>query len=167
MNKKRTRSVNLYVIDSDATFQNKIINTFKNNSACDIHLYNSTKDFYYTLNSNNKSNQFDLHIVLITSDISDQDETFKTIRQIKKINKNAEIILLTEKENMEYISEAFNNGVYEIIKKNDNALYRIDNSINGIKSMKQFKKKKQSLKLVVWLFGFITVVMIILYFSLR
>ncbi len=167
MNKNKTKSINLYVIDSDASFQNKIINTFKNNSACDIHLYNSTKDFYYTLNSNNKSNHSDLHIVLITSNISDQEETFKTIKQIKRINKNAEIILLTEQENMEYISEAFNNGVYEIIKKNDNALYRIDNSINGIKSMKQFKKQKQALKLIAWLFGFITAVMILLYFSLR
>jgi len=47
MNKRKKDEVNLYIVDSDITFQNKIINTLKNNSNCRINLYNSTKDFFY------------------------------------------------------------------------------------------------------------------------
>jgi DNA-binding NarL/FixJ family response regulator len=167
MNKRKKDEVNLYIVDSDVTFQNKIINTLKNNSNCRINLYNSTKDFFYIFNSENNAQGNELKVVLIASDLPDQEETFYAVKQIKKIDKDTEIILLTEKENMEYISEAFVNGVYGIIKKNENALYRIENSINAIKSMKLFMKKKKSIKIIAWLFGSLTVIMVLLYFFLK
>jgi DNA-binding NarL/FixJ family response regulator len=94
----------------------------------------------------------------------ESNEDFELINTIKKINRNAEIVILTSHDNSKF-SDTLTSGVYAIIPKNDNVFYRIENTAKGIKSLHLFLRKRRTMKISLFAFaGFILIILILFVF---
>ena len=83
---------------------------------------------------------------------NEQITAIDILRKIKGINSRVEVILYSNNDEIDLVSDAFTNGVYTFIKKNENIVLRIENNVRAIISQKIFLIKKQSSRLITIVF---------------
>jgi len=145
-------TIHFHIVDSDATYNNKISRDLNRDPFYQIHSYNNLPSFLEQYQKRQK-NKEEIDLVIIGMQLLKRDaNTEETIQQIKRINKSAEIIVLTEEIETDHIPSTLEQGVYSIIKKNENAVFRIENAAKGIKSMKVFRAKKRAVHISLIIF---------------
>ncbi len=160
--------VYVYFVDYDESYIEELLSGFNNSSNYIISTFNSTFKFFNNYYEKLKKKN-GIHIVFLSPTFEldkkgNPIDVNKIIRQIKKLDLDTEIILYSEDDDINTISEAFNNGVYTFIKKNENILLRIENNIVSIISEKHFIHKKRSSKFYTILFLVLTVLLAIIFF---
>jgi len=159
--------VYVYFIDYDELYIEELLLGLINPSKYIISTFNSSSDFFS--NYNEKAHKFNsIHIVFLSSNIEldkkeNQIDVNKIVRKIKKMNSNIEIILYSENDDINKVSEAFYNGVYSFIKKNENIFLRIENNIISIISEKMFIYKKRNSKFYTILFFAFSILLVIIF----
>ncbi|MFP4018703.1 MAG: hypothetical protein ACLFNJ_05845 [Bacteroidales bacterium] len=146
-----TYTIYFYIIDSDSSCANKLDYSLNKNSNHNIDIFQSKKEFLQQYsNQKLKVGRDIINIILIDAHQLEPEKDIKLLRKLKKKNKNTEFIVLTDGVSNKISSFALDLGVYEIIQKNDNIFYRIENSIKSVTSLYNFLKKKKSLRQIVY-----------------
>lgn len=151
--------VQFFIIDKDTNFANKISRNLNRDPDYEIHTYTDIESFLSQYHKKSRKKE-EINIIIIASNQL-KEEDGSLFQRIKKINKYAEIILLNEEDSTESISNALDYGVYSLIKKNENALFRIENAAKGIKSMKRFLTKKREVRRYLIIFFAFTLLMLL------
>jgi DNA-binding NarL/FixJ family response regulator len=163
--KKIKYLLHFFIIDNDTTFANKVSRSLNPDPDYEIEVFQDKKEFLEIYNSTQVPDKNDkIHVIIIDSDQLESNEDFELINTIKKINRNAEIVILTSHDNSKF-SDTLTSGVYAIIPKNDNVFYRIENTAKGIKSLHLFLRKRRTMKISLFAFaGFILIILILFVF---
>ena len=159
-------TIHFYIIDNDATFNSKISRELNRDPNYQIHSYNSLQFFLDQYKTTSKQKE-ELDLIIVNMSLITGNNTSDIISQIKKINKSAEIIVLKEDIETDDIPVTLEQGAYSIIKKNENAIFRIENATKGIKSMKSFLAKKRTVRIsLIIFFAFsLTIILLLLIFK--
>ncbi len=160
--------INFYIIDSDTTFNNKISKELNLDPNYQIHSYTDLQVFLDQFKKKNRNkDEFDL--IIIEMNLLTKNNSNELINQIKNINKAAEIIVITDDTETENIPVTLEQGVYSIIKKNENAIFRIENAAKGIKSLKLFLSKKRTVRtsLIIFILFSLTILILTMIFKTR
>jgi DNA-binding NarL/FixJ family response regulator len=159
-------TIHFYIIDNDATFNNKISRELNRDPNYQIHSYNNLQFFLDQYKTRSKQKE-EIDLIIVNMSLITENNTSDIISQIKKINKTAEIIVLKEDIETEDIPVTLEQGAYSIIKKNENAIFRIENATKGIKSMKSFLAKKHAVRIsLIIFFAFsLTIILLLLIFK--
>jgi len=160
--------INFFIIDTDATFNNKISKELNRDPNYQIHSYTDLRFFLDQFKKKTKPKD-EIDLIIIDNNLLTRNNPEELIDQIKTINKTAEIIVLTDDTDTENIPVTLEQGVYSIIKKNENAIFRIENAAKGIKSLKNFLAKKRTVRisLIIFLLFSLTVFLLIMIFMTR
>jgi DNA-binding NarL/FixJ family response regulator len=136
-------TINFFIIDNDSTFNNRISRELNRDPNYQIHSYNNLQFFLDQYKTKPKQKE-EIDLIIINMNLLTGNNTSDVINQVKGTNKSAEIIVLKEEIETDDIPVTLEQGVYSIIKKNENAVFRIENATKGIKSMKSFLAKKRA-----------------------
>jgi len=158
--------INFFIIDNDSTFNNKISKELNRDPNYQIHSYTDLQFFLDQFKKKPKLKD-EIDLIIIDMDLLTRNNSGELIDQIKTISKTAEIIVLTDDTETENIPVTLEQGVYSIIKKNENAIFRIENAAKGIKSLKLFLAKKRTIRisLIIFFLFSLTVLILIMVFS--
>ena len=160
--------INFFIIDTDATFNNKISKELNRDPNYQIHSYTDLQFFLDQFKNKTKTKD-EIDLIIIDMNILTRNNSSELINQIKTINKAAEIIVITGDTETEDIPVTLEQGVYSIIKKNENALFRLENAAKGIKSLKLFLTKKRTVRISLIIFAIfsLAILMLIMIFRTR
>jgi DNA-binding NtrC family response regulator len=159
-------TIHFFIIDNDSTFNNRISRELNRDPNYQIHSYNNLQFFLdqYTTKQRQKE---EIDLIIVNMNLLTDNHTSEVINQIKGINKLAEIIVLKEDIETDDIPVTLEQGAYTIIKKNENAIFRIENATKGIKSLKSFLAKKRAvhMALIVFLAFSFTIILLLMIFK--
>jgi len=160
--------INFFIIDNDSTFNNKISKELNRDPNYQIHSYTDLQFFLDQFKNKTKTKD-EIDLIIIDMNILTRNNSSELINQIKTINKAAEIIVITGDTETEDIPVTLEQGVYSIIKKNENALFRLENAAKGIKSLKLFLTKKRTVRISLIIFAIfsLAILMLIMIFRTR
>lgn len=140
-----------YIIDSDSSFANKLNYSLYRNPKYQIEIFKSKKEFLQQYSNQKLKRRRDtINIIIIDAHQLEPENDIRLLKKLKKKDKNTEFIILTDGVSNKTSSFALELGVYEIIQKNDNVFYRIENSIKSINSLYNFLRKKKSLRQIIY-----------------
>ncbi|MFO8234094.1 MAG: response regulator [Bacteroidales bacterium] len=144
-------TMHFYIIDNDSSFHNKLNYSLNHNSNYHISIFKSKEEFLNQYSEKKFIKGHDkIHIIIIDAHQLDPEKDLKLLKNIKRKNKNTEFIILTDDVSNKISSFALDVGVYEIIQKNDNIFYRLENAAKSINSLYNFLRKKKSLRLTIY-----------------
>jgi len=158
--------INFFIIDNDAKFNNKISKELNRDPKYQIHSYTDLQFFLDQFKNKTKAKD-EIDLIIIDMNLLTRNNSSELINQIKNINKFAEIIVLADKAETENIPVTLEQGVYSIIKKNENAIFRIENAAKGIKSLKLFLAKKRTVHISLIIFAIFSLFIFILIMIFR
>lgn len=161
-------TINFFIIDKDSTFNNKIGRELNRDPYYQIHTYTEIQSFLDQYKKETRTKD-EIDVIIIDMSMLTQDNFKEWISRIKKINKTAEIIVLTDDTEKENIPVSLEEGVYSIIKKNENATFRIENAAKGIKNLKSFLTRKREVRfaLIIFLIFSLAVFIVLMIFRTR
>ena len=161
-------TVNIYFIDHDDQFANKLAEDLEISPKYNQHIYSSGKKFLSDFQTKSDLRSGTQIIFLSTNlEIDNEGNTVEAIDlliRVKKISKDAEVIIYSDNDDVNYVSSAFDYGMYTFVKKNENIELRIDNTIKGIISQKTFVRQKRNSFLITKIFIiFLFLILIVLF----
>ena len=159
-------TIHFFIIDNDSAFNNKISRELNRDPNYQIHSYTRLQFFLDQYNKRNKSKD-EIDLIIIEMNLLTKNNSSEVINQIKTANKFAEIIVLTDDIDTGNIPVTLEQGVYSIIKKNENAIFRIENAAKGIKSLKSFLTKKRTVRITLIIFSLFLLAVFILMMIFR
>ncbi len=159
-------TIHFFIIDNDSTFNNRISRELNRDPNYQIHSYNNLQFFLEQYKTKPKQKE-EIDLIIVSMKLLTGNDTSKVINQIKGINKSAEIIVLKEEIGTDDIPVTLEQGAYSIIKKNENAIFRIENATKGIKSLKAFLAKKRAIRLALIVFFAFSLAVILLLMIFR
>jgi len=158
--------INFFIIDNDATFNNKISKELNRDPKYQIHSYKDLQFFLDQFKNKQKTKDV-IDLIIIDMNLLTRNNSSELINQIKNINKVAEIIVLADDTEAENIPVTLEQGVYSIIKKNENAIFRIENAAKSIKSLRLFLTKKRTVRISLIIFAIFSLAIFMLIMIFR
>lgn len=156
LEKKYKPEAFVFFIDNDDSYIRDVLAKFEEVNEHNVKIYSRSKEFFKDFDQlENKKRR--IYIVFLSANLeigenNKEVNPIDVIKRIKRVNAQTEVILYSEKDDIDLISEAFNCGVYTFIKRNENIILRIENNIKGIISQKIFLLKKSSSRLLTLFF---------------
>ncbi len=146
------KKLNVYVVDDDVFYLKSIILGLNPE-------YSDTVEFKYFFNANellkklnNEEDSADYVLLDYNLEISDRFNGMELIKEIKKINSNVEIIVVSAQNNNQIILSTVKNGASSYIQKSPDILNSIRNVLNkAIINAKQQKKIEPAILLFLFL----------------
>ncbi len=137
MNRNDKTKPNLLMIDDDAEFVSDFLMLLKNNFNCLI-----ARNGYEGLQ---KIKETQIDIILLDLMFDNGPNGVEILKEIKKIDYNIPVIMITDYASLDTVVEAMKEGAYDYVSKTPNMqelLLKINNSIN----LSELKKKTISLR---------------------
>ncbi len=151
MIKIKENDIQIFIVDDDELLTKILQNKFKQNTNYKITTFTSGDDFLAFYKNQTKSPK-QVHILILDyllkplEPIQTSKNGIHYLQEIKKINPDIQVIIISAVDNPDIAIQAQNYGAIAFIKKNENAFLRISNQINYIISELQLKKaRKRSL----------------------
>lgn len=167
------KKTHIFIVDHDANFVTKVIKSSTELVKHDIKTYINSGELIHDL----KKYPFDnrqIYIVFLSTNL-ELDSKGKTVdaidvlKFIRDINRNIEVIIYSESDDMQYVSSIYRNKAYNFILNNENFILRLENNIKGIISQKQYIQKRRKglffLRIFVIFLLVVVIILLILNFS--
>lgn len=135
-----TGKVLLFVVDDDKMFCKAIENHFKGSEKYKVFCFNTGEKCMEHLS------MFSPDIIILDYRLNDVNllamDGLQVLKEIKKINKNIEVVMLSGSENIEIATNSIKYGAFDYIVKNKSAFIRLDNILEIIVKDMELAKKK-------------------------
>ena len=143
-------NVYVYIVDDDEFYLKVFENKFKTSTACMTRTFTSGEALLELFRRKPLSKKY-IHIVVMdyylkSMENQDAQNGVEILKVIKEINPETEIILYSGIEDDSIVSKGLQLGAVTFVKKNENSFTRIHNSIKGIISQQNLKKKHSDSK---------------------
>lgn len=144
-------NVYVYIVDDDEFYLKVFENKFKTSTACITQTFTSGEALLEFFRRKPLPKKY-VHIVVMdyylkSMENQDAQNGVEILKVIKEINPEVEVVLYSGIEDDSVVSKGLQLGAVTFVKKNENAFTRIHNSIKGIISKQNLKKKQSHSKL--------------------
>jgi two-component system, NtrC family, response regulator AtoC len=159
----------IYIVDEDELLSKIIRTKFEQSGEYKLICFSTAEEFleYFP---KRKFNNSQIHVVLIDyilKSVSGSHNGIQVLKTIKEINKEVEVIILSNIEDIDIATSAIKAGAVSFIKKNENSFLRIQNNVKFIISEKRLKltrKQSRLTRIIFILLSTLFIIIAILYF---
>ncbi len=147
---KSTKHITFYCVDNDVNELDYFRENFKPKLNFSLLTFTSVQMFLNKLKSDDKDNNFKIVIIdnIITSRGTNTQTALELIPAIKSINKETEIIIFADSENIELKATSSNVKPTAFIKKDSQYFIRLYPIISRIISEHNLKKKIKTTRII-------------------
>lgn len=147
-NKISKHNTHVIFIDNDDSYIRDVLARFEEVNDYNIRIYSRSKEFFEEFVHVSKLKK-EIYIIFLSTNLeldenNNQVDVIETLKKIKEINSQVEVVLYSDNDDINIVSSAFHYGAYTFIKKNENIILRIENNIKGIISQKNFLFQKEA-----------------------
>ncbi|MDD3741692.1 MAG: hypothetical protein PHH30_10650 [Bacteroidales bacterium] len=162
---KSTKHINFYCVDNDVVDLDFFRENFKPKLNYTLYTFNSVQMFLNKLKTDVKENSFKVVIIdnIVTSRGMNTKTALELIPSIKSTDKETEVIIFADSENIELKATSSNVKPAAFIKKDSQYFVRLYPLISRLISEYELKRKRKSGKRAVIVFLIVLVLALLLF----
>lgn len=130
--------IKLFLVDDDALFLKSLEIDFSNNGDFEIETFISGELCIANLSKNPDIIILDYHLDGINPDAMNGLET---LQQIKKINKDLPVIILSSQDKIEVAINCMHNNAFDYVVKSETAFVRLSKAIDAVFHLQKIQKE--------------------------
>jgi DNA-binding NtrC family response regulator len=164
---KSLKHIDFYFVDDDLLYLSYFRKNFEIDLPHSVFTFSSGEALINKFSRDSSNNNY--KIVILDYVLSSVDKKARTglelLPIIKEIDSEAEVIILSEYENMDVKATSSNIHPAEFIRKNDHTFARLYSTVNLIISKHNLKKKKRAGKISIYIFIGIMTLTVLLFIA--
>jgi len=148
---KRIKHIDCYYVDNDISSLDNFRYHFKLESNHTLYTFNSVQRFLNKLSNDSKENSFKVVIInnMIISKGLNTKTAIELLPVIKSINKNIEVIIMADSENIDLKATSGNIRPASFVKKDNQSFIILYSIISRLISEHELKNKYRAFNIVV------------------